>query len=209
MNLSDLPWPDVPGGKVIIITGSLEQHGPHLPLNTDLLIAEAVATKVAETIGAVVGPTIPAGISPEHIGFPGTVTLDEDTFRDIVSEVADSLRKHGFNDIIIINGHGGNNMVLDSLDIGARVVNLTGLMRAYDHAGEVETSLILHIRPGLVHKGEIKKHDFRWPGKKGWKDTRDFSISGVLGDPTAASIDKGKEYLDALVKETVEQLRHT
>ncbi len=188
----------------IIVAGSFEQHGPHLPLSTDTIIAEAVAWKLAEKTGAAVGPTFPVGVSPEHMGFPGTITLTEETFRRAVSEAAASLRSHGFREVIVVNGHGGNVKALAG--IGGKTVNLTALLKPYDHAGEVETSLMMHLRPELVKTGEIRKHEFRWPGKWGWKDTREYSVSGVLGDPTAATPKKGREYFGRLVEAALSHL---
>ncbi|MBD3387831.1 MAG: creatininase family protein [Candidatus Altiarchaeales archaeon] len=200
MKLKDSRWPDVKGSRVVTITGSLEQHGPHLPLSTDTLIAEAVAEKVAVEVGAVLGPTIPVGVSPEHMSFPGTVSLKPDTFKSVVEEVVESLRRQGFAEIIIINGHGGNNKALEELNIDVKAVNLTSLLERYDHAGEVETSLMMHLHPELVKEDEIREHEFRWPGRGEWKDTKEFSESGVLGDPTRATSEKGSELFRQLAE---------
>jgi len=205
MRLTDCPWPNIAGCKVVFAVGSIEQHGPHLPLLTDSIIAEAVACEVAKRFGAVLGPTLQVGVSPEHMGFPGTLTLTPKTFKAVVGELAKSLRMHGFKEVIIINGHGGNNRALAGMK-GVRVVNLTECLKPYDHAGEVETSLIMHIRPELVDRGRIRKHEFKWPGKKGWEDTREFSKSGVLGDPTTASEEKGRQYLLRLAEAAAERL---
>jgi creatinine amidohydrolase len=200
MKLSDKAWPDVPGGRAVIACGSFEQHGPHLPLSTDTLIAEAVASAVAKKIGAHMGPTIPAGISPEHMGFPGTITLSPLSFKALVTDIASSLKAHGFYQVIVVNGHGGNNSALDSLKDRITPANLTAFIKPYDHAGEVETSLIMRLRPELVNAKEIRKHEFSWPGKREWKDTRDFSKSGVLGDPTQATAEKGEKFLKQLIE---------
>jgi len=204
MRLSDSVSAKPKEKVAILIAGSFEQHGPHLPLSTDTIIAEAVAWKMAEKTGAAVGPTFPVGVSPEHMGFPGTITLTEETFRRAVSEAVASLRTHGFKEVIVVNGHGGNIKALAGT--GAKTVNLTSLLKPYDHAGEVETSLIMHLRPELVKPGEIRKHEFKWPGKGGWKDTRDYSASGVLGDPTAATPEKGRAYFERLVSAALDQL---
>jgi creatinine amidohydrolase/Fe(II)-dependent formamide hydrolase-like protein len=181
---------------VIVPVGSYEQHGPHLPLETDTIIAEAVAGEVAKRLGAVVGKSIPVGVSPEHMDFPGTKTLSEEEFKAKVNEAAGK-------DVVFINGHGGNNRCLREL--GVRHINLTTLFKPYDHAGEIETSLIMHLRPDLVKADKIRKHEYRWPDKGGWK-MKDYSESGVLGDPTAATVLKGKVYLKKLVDETVKEL---
>ncbi len=160
MRLSDQTHPLALGGKVVVPVGSFEQHGPHLPLSTDSLIAKAVAEKVAKKISAVVGPSIKIGVSPEHMGFSGTITYTSKTFKAVVTEVVESLKKHGYSQVIIINGHGGNNKSLSEIDLGTTVVNLTTLIKPYDHAGEIETSIMLFAHPDLVRKGKIKKHEY-------------------------------------------------
>ncbi len=205
MRLSDLPCSDVKGGSIVFAAGSFEQHGPHLPLSTDTLIAEAVAGKVAEKLNALTGPSITVGVSPEHMCFPGTLTLNPSAFKTVVTNLVESMRRHGFDEIMLVNGHGGNNRALSELNVDVKVVNLTSLLERYDHAGEVETSLMMHLHPGLVRENRIRKHEFRWPGKKEWKDTREFTESGVLGDPTEATSEKGKALFDELVEKALEQ----
>ncbi|MFC2162733.1 creatininase family protein [Candidatus Altiarchaeota archaeon] len=183
-------------GVYLVGVGSFEQHGPHLPFETDTLIAEAVALRVAEKTGGELGTTIGVGLSEEHMDFPGTKTLALDEFEQQIMVVVNAHPK-----AIFINGHGGNNRALR--DLGVRHVNLTSMFKPYDHAGEIETSIIMHLRSDLVSSGKICKHEFRWPDKDGWR-MKDYSITGVLGDPTAATADKGRAYLDELVEKTVE-----
>ena len=185
------------GKQVIIPVGSFEQHGPHLPFETDTLIAEAVAKEAAKRIGAAVGKTIPVGLSSEHMDFPGTKTLTEEDFKDAV-------RKGDGPNVVFVNGHGGNNRALREL--GVKHVNLTSMFKPYDHAGEIETSIIMFLRPELVKADRIRKHEFTWPKKDGWR-MRDHSASGVLGDPTQASAEKGGQYLARLVDETVKRIQ--
>lgn len=173
----------------LVPVGSFEQHGPHLPFETDTIIAEAVARDVALKIGATVGAVLPVGLSPEHMDFPGTKTLTAEEFKKKVKEAAG-------DDVVFINGHGGNNKCLREL--GVRHINLTTLFKPYDHAGEIETSLIMHLRPELVKRDKISRHEFRWPDKGGWR-MKDYSPSGVLGDPTKASALKGERLLQKLV----------
>jgi creatinine amidohydrolase/Fe(II)-dependent formamide hydrolase-like protein len=181
---------------VLVPVGSTEQHGPHLPLETDSIIAESVAGEVASRIGARLGTTIKVGVSVEHMDFPGTETLTVEEFKQRIKEAGEK-----YGNAVFINGHGGNNKSLREL--GVRHVNLTTLFRPYDHAGEIETSLIMYLRPELVKREEIRKHDFKWPERDGWRMV-DYSKSGVLGDPTAASVGKGEEYFNELVEKTVE-----
>jgi len=181
---------------ILVPVGSFEQHGPHLPLETDTLIAEAVAREVGKRLKAKLGTTIPVGVSDEHMDFPGTKTLTPDEFKAEV-RAADG------EGVVFINGHGGNNRHLREL--GVRHVNLTTMFKPYDHAGEIETSIIMHLRPDLVKADSIRKHEFTWPKKDGWR-MKDCSESGVLGDPTEASAKKGGKYLQQLVDATLDEL---
>ncbi len=182
----------------IVAVGSLEQHGPHLPLETDTLIARAVAERVADIIGARFIGVVEVGLSPEHLDFPGTKTLSVAAFKKRILDMGKSA-----SEVVYINGHGGNNKTLR--EMGVRHVNLTSFFRPYDHAGEIETSLIMHLRPELVRTKEIRKHVFRWPDKDGWR-MKDYSETGVLGDPTKASGEKGKIYLEKLVSSAVKEI---
>jgi creatinine amidohydrolase len=199
MRLAHIPWTSFEVKKAYLPIGSFEQHGPHLPLNTDTLIAKAVAAGLAKKTGGFMGPSICCGISSEHMSFQGTITLRADTLLNYLTDIILSLKRHGISDIVIVNGHGGNNKALSAIEELAKIVNVTTLLNQYDHAGEVETSLIMHLKPALVIEEKIEKHEFRWPGKGEWEDTKDYSETGVLGDPTKASKEKGEKYLNELV----------
>jgi creatinine amidohydrolase len=113
MHLSDATWTEVADldtDLALIPTGSTEQHGPHAPLGTDTLNAVAVADAGAEAYGGevVVAPPIPVGIAEEHRHFPGTLWVSPDTFRAYVRETVASLASHGFDRVVVVNGHGGN-----------------------------------------------------------------------------------------------------
>ncbi|MFH0862258.1 MAG: creatininase family protein [Candidatus Altiarchaeota archaeon] len=185
------------GVLTLVPIGSFEQHGPHLPFETDTMIAEAVAKEAAAQIGAKLGESIKVGLSPEHMDFPGTKTLTEEEFKDAVL-------KAGGPNVVFVNGHGGNNRCLREL--GVRHMNLTTIFKPYDHAGEIETSIMMHLRPDLVRQENIRKHEFTWPKRDGWR-MKDHSISGILGDPTQATLEKGRRYLMKLVDETVKQVQ--
>ncbi|MBD3260662.1 MAG: hypothetical protein GF334_03125 [Candidatus Altiarchaeales archaeon] len=184
---------------VFFSVGSFEQHGPHLPYETDSLIADAVAKKVAKKIKAKVGGSIDVGVSTEHMDFPGTKTLSVGEFKKKITKTLDETPSAFF-----VNAHGGNNRVLDELRVPH--VNLTRFFKPYDHAGEIETSIMLYINPRLVKKEGIRKHKFSWPDKPGWR-MKDYSESGVLGDPTKADEKKGREYLQILVDKTIDTIR--
>jgi len=158
---------------VILPLGSVEQHGNHLPIGTDTMLAEAVSRAAAAACGgAVVMPPPWYGFSAHHMRFPGSITLRAETLLALVEDVVASLVRHDFRRILIVNGHGGNNGLIDVLasTLGnthygkARIAALTYLTLARDaiaklrksktggmgHACEFETSMVQHIRPDLV-----------------------------------------------------------
>jgi creatinine amidohydrolase len=120
MHLSESTWTDaadVETDLAVLPVGSTEQHGPHAPLGTDALTAEAVAEAGAEAYDGevVVAPTIPVGVAEEHRHFAGTLWVRPDTFRDYVRETVESLASHGWDRVVVVNGHGGNVAALREL----------------------------------------------------------------------------------------------
>src|SRR5215471_528071 len=118
--LSEMTSPDVKtaideGRLVILPVGSTEQHGPHLPLDTDIVNAFEIAKAAAAWVGALVAPPLYYGISPHWMGFPGTMSLDESTFVAAVTQLCNSLTKHGFRKIVVLNGHGGNKSAIETI----------------------------------------------------------------------------------------------
>jgi creatinine amidohydrolase len=158
---------------VILPLGAVEQHGNHMPLGTDSMIAQAVALAAATATGnTVVMPPPWYGFSPHHMRFPGSVTLRVETLMGLVEDVVASLVRHSFRRILVVNGHGGNIGAIDVLasTLGhkhygaARIATLTYFALAREaiaklrkskaggmgHACEFETSMVQHIRPDLV-----------------------------------------------------------
>jgi len=172
--LGEMTWKEVAaaiegGARVVVIpVASTEQHGPHLPLLTDTLMVESIALTVAERAGGVlVAPVIPYGTSDNHIDFPGTASLRLDTLRALLVDVGRTLAHHGFDVIVLLNGHGGNFQALGAAAYELRQV--TGkLVAAINwfayikdgykamesqyiwHADESETSLMLYLHPDHV-----------------------------------------------------------
>ncbi len=174
--LQEMTWPEVKGALAqarlaIIPIGSTEQHGPHLRLSTDTVIAEQLALRLVEALApeAVVTPVVPFGVSHHHMDFPGTLTLSPDTLQLLVTEIVESLQHHGLQRFFLLTGHGGNAATLETLahklhfQRGLRVASLFYFTLARDviakgvvserwgHACEVETSLALYLQPELVH----------------------------------------------------------
>jgi creatinine amidohydrolase len=221
MHLSEHAWPDadsVDTDLAVLPVGSTEQHGPHAPLGTDVLTAEAVADAgVAAHDGeVVVAPAIPVGVAEEHRHFAGTLWVSEDTFRAYVRETIESLAAHGWTRVVVVNGHGGNVAPLRELcgrvtrDGTAYAVPFTWF-DAVDpedvemgHGGPVETSLLQHVHPELVDETQFE--DAAESGAESWGewqsgtnlayDTAEFSENGTVGDPGEGSPDLGEHLLE-------------
>ena len=182
-----MTWTDadsVESSLALCPVGSTEQHGPHAPLGTDRLTAEAIASAGAQRADqeVVVTPTIPIGVAEEHRQFTGTLWVREETFRNYVRETITSLASHGWNRVIVVNGHGGNVSALrelcgritrdeiayavpftwfDSVDIEATAERaaIDPESIAMGHGGAVETSLLQHLHPDLVETGRFEEAD--------------------------------------------------
>lgn len=170
-----LTWPQIAeldrdSTTVLIPTGAIEQHGPHLTIDTDIYNADAIARAVAQRVAkqnVLVAPPIWWGTSPHHLGFPGTISLKNETFTSILLDTINSLKPHGFYRFLIINGHGGNigNLTASVSKIGEECgISIPALsywqtiidvlikvgeseIGGMGHACEMETSLALYLRP--------------------------------------------------------------
>lgn len=163
------------GSIAVIPVGSVEQHGHHLPVATDSILATSVGTEGAERAAAdvpvLVTPPVWTGYSPHHLPFGGTITVEHGSLRTLLEDVADSVLSNGFDALLFLNGHGGNAALVESVTStvgvaqpGAEVLGLTYFelaepfvdeIRESDpggmaHGGELETSLLLHLNPALV-----------------------------------------------------------
>lgn len=209
--LADRTWPQVArGGLVVVPVGSLEQHGPHLPFDTDTVIATAVARAVSEECAGILAPALTFGSSGEHQSFPGTVSIGTEVLRLTVVELVRSVRTWA-DRVVLVNGHGGN---LTALAAAARQLREEGHDVAWAacstetvdlHAGRTETSLMLHLDPARVLTERAEAGDRRpieeilpalVAGGVGA-----VSPNGVLGDPTGANAAEGLEVLTAMVGE--------
>lgn len=164
---------DTDRALAVVPIGAVEQHGPHLPLITDSLVAEAIATRATATLPddalAYVLPTLSIGKSTEHLGWPGTLSYSTETLLAVCRDVGRSVAASGFRRLVFVNGHGGNPSLLDTVSRDIRVE--TGLMvfpvsvfrlglpeglvvpdEAFSiHGGYVETSVMLELAPDDVH----------------------------------------------------------
>ena len=199
----------------IIPVGSIEQHGPHLPISTDSDIVTEIAFRLSEKINGLLLPTISYGISNEHFPF-FNLSVKKSTLSKILEDVCESLIKNGISRILIINGHYGN---LDSLRSfekknSRRKIKIFSywkyMSREFDHAGNVETSMMLAISKNVNMKKAKKGFDTEGMSKQeisrinklAQKSFPKVTGNGVWGDPTKSSAKIGRE----IIKEVVDNL---
>jgi mycofactocin precursor peptide peptidase len=221
--LATAHWPDVEAGarRVLVVpVGSLEQHGAHLPLDTDTRIAVAVARRAcAGRDGVGLAPAIAIGASGEHAGFPGTLSIGHVALSTLLVELGRHASLH-WPVMLLANGHGGNvGAITDALGqlraegrdghvwhAGVRPAMLAaaGITLTPDaHAGRVETSIMLALAPGDVRLGDAAAGETRpltelMAGLRA-HGVRQVSPNGVLGDPAGASAAEGERLLALLV----------
>jgi mycofactocin precursor peptide peptidase len=196
--------------------GSLEQHGPHLPMDTDTRIACAVATGLAERLAHVaVAPPLAYGASGEHAAFPGTLLVGHRVLAELISELVRSARG-AFAGVVVVSAHGGNGEALQlasarSEEEGDDVLVWSAAVNGGDaHAGRTETSLMLALDPGAVHleaaeAGCTEPIGALMPRLRA-EGVRPVSSNGVLGDPAGANAEEGRVLLHELVTNLVGQV---
>jgi len=212
MTVSDLAHatsPETTGaGLVLVPVGSIEQHGPHLPLDTDTVIAEAVARGVAaELPGTWVAPAISYGSSGEHQSFPGTSSVGTEALTHLAVELVRSMRTWA-DRVVLVNAHGGNVSALNASDEVEWVPCATESVDL--HAGLTETSLMLHLRPESVRLDRAAAGNTQPLGEilpaMVAGGVAAVSPNGVLGDPAGASAVEGERVLKAMVVDVLGRL---
>ena len=215
--------------RAILPIGSLEQHGAHLPVATDTIIAEFIAKRVSRLVDAFVLPPLFYGVSYEHKPF-FNLSIRNNTLESLISDICVSLAENGFNKIILLNGHYGNEASLSSITQqiynnipkGILIYSLSYWMvldEVIHHADEYETSLMLAIQPELVNMKMARKGNIRFDKIK--SDNKlvlsrltfipssfsKLATSGVWGDPTKANSRKGKIMLEHASKKLVNLIK--
>jgi mycofactocin system creatininase family protein len=237
--LGELTWPDAERRLhevdiALLPIGAIEQHGPHLPLDTDAFDADLLARRVAEACSdpkPLVLPLIPYGVSYHHDDFPGTISVGNEALAKMVYDIGISCARNGITKLVLVNGHGGN---APTLEFAAQLINRdANIFTAVDtgetsdvdlaelcetpndvHAGEFETSTALAVRPDLVRMERAESFvpefssrylDFSARRSVEWyARTVKISPSGVLGDPTVATAEKGRRMWEIMVANLVE-----
>jgi creatinine amidohydrolase len=237
--LADLTWLDAreairDADLAVIAVGSCEQHGPHLTLETDAAIAQALARRLSKDLGgrALLCPPLPYGLSEHHLEFEGTLTLRPQTLVAFLSDLVESLARWDLRRLLVVNGHGGN---VDAIRLAARSarrdhgVLVVGLMWAqvaadeiaqratselYGHACEIETSVAMVLAPETVRAERIAE-----PRPARPRDTftdppaqrvdrptwfRELTENGALGDPRLASMELGHAVVETAYARTLE-----
>jgi creatinine amidohydrolase len=230
---------------VVIPVGSVEDHGPHLPLDTDNFLISAICEEAAKRAngGILLMPLIAYGFETHHMDFPGTIDIHMEHMLHFVLDVTKSVARHGFTRILLADGHGSNMPILD-LVARRTIVETEALCAPFlwpslalneirgvresgrggmSHACELETSVYLYLDRERVQMDKARKEMDQPPSEFIWSDllspgpvrmmdwwTR-FSKSGVNGDPTLATVEKGRVIFEAVVENFVKfasEFRH-
>lgn len=201
----------------VLPIGSIEQHGAHLPVGTDWYIATALGRKVAEKTGGYLLPSLPVSTCREHMGKKGSVWMDPDVFYQMLMSMINSLKEQGFKRVLTLQCHGGifimtpivrqvnatsnPDFMMVNIDSSVMPGGITGYGEGEIHAGESETSLMLHIAPETVH---MEKAVASWPTMPrpylSYGSIFRAGESGVWGDPTIATAEKGETILNKMAE---------
>lgn len=250
VRISELPWTTyhelVIGGDPVVLlpVGSLEQHGPHLPMNCDVVIPSVIAERSAERINGLVLPAISYGYKsqPRSGGgnhFPGTTSVDGMTLVLTIRDVIRDLARHGVRKLGVLIGHYENTMfVIEGIDLGLRELRWDGIRDfkvlradyweytteetfkrvwgesfpgwATEHAGVMETSVMMAVAPDLVDMSKAPVHGpanfpaydiYPYPADRGW-----VPPSGALCSPKAATAEKGRLFLEDYITGVTQSL---
>lgn len=226
---------------VIILLSATEQHGPHLPLSTDRNIGEHFLQELNRLMEkeVILLPTIPIGCSEHHMDFCGSLTFKHTTFKILIEEMVESMCIHGFKNFLFLNSHGGNQgigqVILEALGNKypqsqfsfitwwkiaveeLKKINTSG-PGGTGHAGEFETSLMLHIAPKLVRKQHLKPPSnqlfdplvgdmINGPQISYFQIIKEISANGVVGNPSIASKEKGKKISQIITSKLVDFIK--
>lgn len=223
-------------GLAIIPMGSVEQHGPHLPCGTDYLASLVIGQKVAETVDGLLVPFCPVGVTPFHMSFVGTLTLQPQTFMAVIEDICSSLAQHGAKKIVFLNWHEGNTSSMNlaavaaQQKLGVRVLVVQACYIAFElfgqecgltHGGELEVLPVLAYDPSLVHleratngspPERAKKIDSLRRGRAAYpflKDIREIAPTGWYGEPQKATHERAQLFLDKVAQAAADYIQTT
>jgi len=217
-------------GTAVIVTGSIEQHGGHLPLGTDYFAALTIALRVGQRLEAPVLPLSPVGVAPYHLSWAGSLSLSPDTLASLMHDVCKGLATAGVERLIVVNWHEGNTPAIRvaadrvQADLPLRIVVaeahvVTNAMfpdeMEFTHAGSMETAAVLVHDPSLVRLDQRTEGDLVERGTDGhalfrrrdvfpvMKDFREVAAAGWYGSPDSISEDRGREIIEAVADHIV------
>ncbi len=243
MTTRDFATADIGRWIAVLPVAAIEQHGPHLPVEVDARINAGVLQRaielVPDDVPVTVLPAMPIGKSNEHLAYPGTLTLSAETLIRLWTEIGDSVARAGVRKLIILNSHGGQPQIVDIVVRELRVrhrmfavaVNYYALgkpaglfpeaeLKHGIHGGSVETSMLMHLRPDLVKRDQLRNfvplsvamerdYEFLVPEGRigfGWQ-TQDLHPDGACGDATDADAERGRELVENYAKRLVTVFR--
>jgi creatinine amidohydrolase len=231
--LEEMNWPDVQDllkktQLILVPTGSIEQHGPHLPLYSDVVAPLEVCILVAKHLGTVVAPPVRPGVSPNHLPFPGTISLSATTFMAVLKDYARSLALHSFSPIVFVNGHGGNSASMAIATAESRnelspkkvlgvnwwefIPRDLGKGLSFEegfHAHALETSWTWYLRPDQVKiERAVREMPQATPTiqlsesfySSTYRNFKDVTSSGILVDATQADKEWGRKMIEGAAK---------
>lgn len=216
-------WPEIDAARGLIAllpVGALEQHGAHLPLDTDTVLATGVAWRIADRIGGWLLPAIGYGEAWSAEAWPGTISLSAETLQRSIEDVARGLKRIGVAGLVTVNGHFGNRAPIAAAVYPLPVLHLDypGLEAAaaefctskpaaptFYHADEVETSMMLALAPDAVRMERAMAEYPTFPADFGTRpmQLREFNSSGVFGDPRPATAATGEKIIGRVVDGSV------
>ncbi len=212
----------------ILPVGAIEQHGPHLPVWVDWKQADALGRGVAECLNAFLLPALPFGNSEAHAGFRGSITIRPETLQATVTDIVLSLFDQAFRNVVVLNTHGGNLV----LKLAVRALNMSQpsgrvllvfppqlaaerlsevfpQFREEMHAGDLETSLMMHLTPDEVRPGGVDHVPDLSPEFFDYATMKKYCPDGVWGRAAQATTEKGRQALEIMVDETVKHIEAT
>lgn len=212
---------------VVVPIGSVEEHGPHLPLSTDTVHAYEVSRQACEKTGAFLAPPVHYGICRSTGQHPGTISISSETLRGLLKDIGRSFYQHGLRNFVFLSGHAGGTHTAAMLEAGEFLLEqhsgikvaslnilelgLRGWMPIIEtkddsHAGELETSVMMILRPDWV-KGNGTREYPSFPEGILVRDKRRFWPGGVWGDPSKATPEKGSRCLETVVEALVQLIK--
>jgi creatinine amidohydrolase len=233
MLLEEMTMPQVEAGlaagcrSVYIPFGALEEHGPHLPLSTDTIQAYQVGKRAAELIPLFVAPPIPYGNCRSTNCHPGTISISTTTLRGLLKDLVRSFYRQGFRNMVVLTGHAGGAHRMALQDAGEELLDELSELRIavvteYElakeegrgivetpgdaHAGEIETSRIMHSHPCLV-QGTAPAEYPSFPVGILVRNKRNYWPGGVWGDPSKATVEKGDRIEELVARKVVELVK--